>query len=285
MHARLRYRLKLVLAVVSRKRTPVGGIVACLLLAGCDGEVPSGQVLATVDSKSITRLDLQGEQKAAGETGIVDLAAPAGVERLVSRELLVRAAEARALALTPEYLAAVRRSRDDILIALLRDQVAADLRAPAPAELTQFIAARPWMFHERAFLTLEGISTNTMPHDQASLQAMPSLDDAARALAASRRPVARWQRRVDTAELPAGDARQLAATPVDAAVVLVGAERTRIVRVVQREPVPINGEQAVAIADAVVRRTKLERALGAVVARERRQVIVRYQEGFGPARQ
>ncbi|UYY57042.1 hypothetical protein [Sphingomonas sp. S2-65] len=274
------------LAAVLRKRIPVAAsVVAGLLLAGCDAEVPAGQVLATVDSKALTRRDLQAEQKAAGETGIVDLAGPAGVERLVSRELLVRAAEARSLALTPEYLAAVRRSRDDVLIALLRDQVAADLRTPAPAELNQFIAARPWMFRERAFLTLDGISTNTLPGDQASLQAMPSLNDAALALAASRRPVARWQRRVDTAELPAGDARQLASAGVDAAVVLVGAERTRIVRVLRREPVPITGEQAVAVADAVVRRTKLERALDAVIARERRQATVRYQEGFGPARQ
>ncbi|TGX53516.1 hypothetical protein E5A73_11820 [Sphingomonas gei] len=253
-----------------------------LLLAACDQEPsPKGQVLASVGGDAITKRDLQGELAAAARLGAQGDSPGPALDRLVERELLLRAARARELDLSPEYLAAIRRARADILIDMFNDQMASELPAPSAAEISNFIAGRPWMFAGRQFLTLDEIVPSSVEGVRVVAGAA-TIDEAAGRLAARKLSFQRRSLRVDSAQLPATEASALLGAGT-APVALAGGTPARLAAVQAREPAAIVGEQANKVADAVIRRERLARRLEAVVAKERRETQIRYREGFGPA--
>lgn len=254
-----------------------------LLLSACDEKLPpKGQVLATVGGDAITKRDLQGELAAAARLRVEDDAPGAALDRLVERELLLRAARQRETDLTPEYLAAIRRARADILIDMFNDQVAAEVPAPSGAEISRFIAGRPWMFANRQFLTVDEIVPEGGPGEVRIAEGSVTIDEAAGRLTTGKIPFRRRTVRVDTAQLPAADAAALLGGGSVPVALLAGAP-ARLAMVQARAPAGITGEQANKVAEAVIRRQRLARRLEVVVAEARRDTQVRYREGFGPA--
>lgn len=258
-------------------------IAALWLLAACDQQMPpKGQVLAMVGDDALTKRDLQGELAAAARLGVRDDAPGPALDRLVERELLLRAARARELDLSPEYLAAIRRARADILIDMFNDQVEAQVPAPSAPEIASFIASRPWMFAGRQFLTVDEIVPEAGAEGVRAAEGAATIEEAAGRLAARKLAFRRRSMRVDSAQLPAADAAALLGAG-SAPVALVGGAPARLAAVQAREPAAILGEQANKVADAVIRRERLARRLEAIVAKERRATQIRYREGFGPA--
>jgi hypothetical protein len=225
-----------------------------LPLAACGDQLPAtGQVLVSVGGEAITKRDLQGEYAAAAQLGVPgDTPGPA-LERLVQRTLLLRAARDAELDLTPEYLAAIRRARGDILIGMFNERIAAQLPPPSAAEVQAFIAARPWMFGAREIVTLAAAGKQPAPADGTQ---------------------------VDTAQLSAGEAKALLASG-DRPVLLGGT--TGLVTAQAREPAPLVGAAAERVAAAIIRRERQAAQLEKIVARERHAVPIRYRQGFGPA--
>ncbi|WP_404338522.1 hypothetical protein AB2M62_06180 [Sphingomonas sp. MMS12-HWE2-04] len=279
MHRAFPYSLRACLA----QPRAIATCAALLLLAACDQQpAPKGQVLASVGGEAITKRDLQGELAAAAQLGARDDAPGAALDRLVERTLLLRAAHARELDLSPEYLAAIRRARGDILIDMLNDQVAAQVPAPSAPEIADYVATRPWMFAGRQVLTLDEIVPQGGADALRAIGQPATGDDAARALAARGLPFQRRSIRADSAQLPAADAAALLAAGT-APVALLQGSPPRFAAVQARAAVPITGEQALKVADAIIRRERLARRLEALVAKQRNAVQIRYREGFGPA--
>lgn len=123
-----------------------------LVLAGCSPAAPDGQVLAELGGTEITRRDLAAEPRQA------DISTQALLERVIDRKLLVQAAHAQNLDADPEYLAAFRRSREELLVAALRRKIIRTLRKPNDAELVQLVAIRPWAFDKRELIRLSPVA-------------------------------------------------------------------------------------------------------------------------------
>jgi len=254
-----------------------------LLPAACDRPpAPKGQVLASVGGEAITKRDLQGELGEAARLGAREDGPALALDRLVERELLLRAARERELDLSPEYLLAIRRARADILIDMFNDQVASQVPAPSAGEIASFMAQRPWMFADRAFLIVDELVVRAAADDIRTLAGAASIEDAVAQLGARRISFSRSVTRLDTAQLTPDDATALQQGQGRRVVMLSG-ETPRLVAARSREPAVIQGAEAERVADAVIRRERLSRRLEAIVAKERANVQIRYREGFGPA--
>lgn len=117
---------------------------AGLLLSACHPAEPSGQVIADVDGVEITLAELNDEARARNLPIRTDRAQrDAALADLVTRKLLVRAARARGLDRTPEYVLGERRMRE---ILLAQQIVVARIAESAPAteqQVQQLLAAPP----------------------------------------------------------------------------------------------------------------------------------------------
>ncbi|MCC6941106.1 MAG: hypothetical protein IT551_05795 [Novosphingobium sp.] len=122
------------------------------IIAGCSPAAPDGQVLAQLDGTEITRRDLAAEpQQAKISTQML-------LERIIDRKLLVQAARDQGLDADPEYLAAFRRSREELLVAALRRKIIRTLRKPNDVELVQLVSNRPWAFDKRELIRLSPVA-------------------------------------------------------------------------------------------------------------------------------
>lgn len=90
--------------------------VAAALLTACHSSPPTGQVIAVVGRVDVTLAELNAEARARNLAIGSDRAQrDVAIADLVKRRLLVRAAEARGLDRTPEFVLAERRTRDILL--------------------------------------------------------------------------------------------------------------------------------------------------------------------------
>lgn len=139
-------------------------LAAGLLISSCSEPVPQGQVLAVVNGEDVTQRDLAAEAAVRADQ------VPGVVAELIDRRLLAEAARAQGIEQTPEYLAAMRRAREQLLVQGLGRQLAAKIPAPRPADIAAYIAGRPHAFAERAVVALDRADTTaSMTLDSARL--------------------------------------------------------------------------------------------------------------------
>lgn len=216
-----------------------------LLLAGCDRtppepRVPDDQVMASVPDSEITRFELRNEPAAIGEL-------PTSVlERVIDRKLLAARARAEQVEDDPEYLAALRRTREELLVAALRRKLTREVGQTDTDTLRAFAAQRPWMFARRQVLVLE---------DSAGLA----------------------RRTLDTAALDPAQWQALA--PAGGRIVLNG-QSFRIDSVTLAPVDPVHDRD---VAVRLWQRDQVERALRGTIEAARRSGAVRYPPGKGPA--
>lgn len=238
-------------------------------------------MLASVDGAPITQRDFDAEQGAltARQSGT-----PSGVrtvvERLIDRAVTVHLAERDRLHLSPEYLAAERRGREDVLIALFRASLAGAVPAPAPGEVDRFIAAHPALFAQREQLVLDQLAPRVPP--PATLRA-PDMATLEAALTHLGQGTQRSTIVVDSGTLEEGEAARLRAVPIGRVLRLGDGRATRFVAVVARTPVPVTGAVAHSLAAAVMRRSAEDAVLAGRLAAERQRVAIRYRRDVSPA--
>lgn len=220
-------------------------MTAALLLAGCGraGSAPEArddQVMASLPDGAITRFELRNEPAAIGElpTSVLD--------RVIDRKLLAARARSEQVEDDPEYLAALRRTREELLVAALRRKLARETGQPDAEVLRAFAADRPWMFSKRQILVLE---------DGAGLA----------------------RRTLDTAALDSEQWQSLA--PHMGRIVMNG----QSLRIVSVTLAPVDAVQDRDLAVRLWQREQIERALQGTISAERRSGAVRYPPGAGPA--
>lgn len=125
----------------------IAPFAAALLLAACGEPVAEGQVLAVVNGHEITERDL------AAEGGSADRAT--ALRQLVDRHLLAEVAREQSLERTPEYLAALRRNREQLLVQGLGQKLSATMPDPSAADISGYIAAHPHAFIGRVVAELK----------------------------------------------------------------------------------------------------------------------------------
>jgi hypothetical protein len=120
------------------------GLQVIIFIVGCSKGEPKGQVIATIDGAELTLSELEAEARirnlpiAANRT-----LRDALVTELVDRKLLVRAARARKLDATPEFILMQRRADEILLAQQLLATTAADAGTITDAEVARKMNAEP----------------------------------------------------------------------------------------------------------------------------------------------
>lgn len=129
-------------------RLQFAALLAGLLVAACDPNAVDGQVLATVKGVEVTRRDLIAEQPQLGDS-TQDV-----LQKVIDRKLLVADAYKQNVDADPDYLAAFRKAREELLVDALKRKMARKLPQPGLKDLFRFAEQRPWLFAKRELITL-----------------------------------------------------------------------------------------------------------------------------------
>lgn len=126
-----------------------GSVALCALaLIGCKPPQRDPQVVAVLDGLELTRRDVAAEQ-AMGPESEREL-----IDRIIDRQILADEAVHRGANLDPRYLAALRRSKNELLVATLTRRLSEQLPTPTDAQLRQFSNSHVWLFDQREIFTL-----------------------------------------------------------------------------------------------------------------------------------
>ncbi len=118
-----------------------------LLLAGCSGDAPTGQVVARVDGSEVTRRELMAELQAGQESDVAQQAA--ALDRVIDRKLLVAAAKDALVDRTPTVQIAQRHAAEAVLAQAYLAQVDAGVNVPDDGSVARYRADHPWRYGQR----------------------------------------------------------------------------------------------------------------------------------------
>ena len=133
-----------------------------LALSACDRDTPkapTGQVVASVGAREITRRELQTEMTGltAATPAIQKEQQKAALQRLVQRAILVNAAKEQGIDKDPGFALLAQRANDAVMVQMLERKVVASVPAPSDEEVAQFMQTNPDMFAQRRLFDVEQI--------------------------------------------------------------------------------------------------------------------------------
>lgn len=258
------------------------GVALALLLlaAGCDPGPPDGQVVARVAGEEITRRELLVELQSSALPPGVDIGRyrKALVEAVVARKLLAHAARQEGIDTTPEYLAAIRRDREQRLVQFLGNRDAARL-TPTPTAIARHAASRDGAYADRQVLTIDRLR---LAGTDGAIDLQGSIDAVAARLDADGRRYRRERVSEDSLTLSAARHAALARTVDGPPLRTDRAGEVILEDVVGTLPAPVPPARRAAVA-----RDELERAIRARsdarrIARLRARARIEYQPGYAP---
>jgi EpsD family peptidyl-prolyl cis-trans isomerase len=272
--------------------------VSCLALGACrfpgvpglsgGGKAPTGQVVATVDGKEITRLDLQAELAGVNtpDAKTRKAAEQQALQMIVVRTILADEARKEQLDKTPDFALQQKRLTDNLLAQTLQNKVAAAVPPPSDEEAQRFIADHPDIFAQRKIFVVDTIrmARPTDPNVIKGLQPLKTLPDVDAYLTANHIEHGRTSGNIDAVgadprlvdaivKLPPGE------------VFLYPANNVLLVNQVREtHVVPFQGDQAQKYALALMKKQRTQEA----VSRGLRQTVaaagktVRYNDAYKP---
>jgi EpsD family peptidyl-prolyl cis-trans isomerase len=260
-------------------------IVFALVASSCQKKA-EGQTVAIVNNEEITATELNAELSANGSGAVGDTkeARAAALQRLIDRKLVVQQARKDGIDKSPEFLNQQRRMTEDLLISMLVSRQANISQVPSAAEIDKFKASRPEVFANREVWTLEQLlfPIQKDPALSAKLNATKTLDEVAQLLTANHVQFTRSTRKVDTAIFPHAIYQQIANLPANEPFIVPGATQAVASVITQREPVPVDADQARQLALNLMKRENVQKIIQDRVKGLRGTAKIEYQPGFGP---
>ena len=170
-----------------RSGTLLVGLGVILVLSGChfgaSKSSPTGQVVATVGAREITRRELEVEVRGsrASTPAAQKAARQAALQRIVQRVALANAARDQGIDKDPSFALLSQRGDDALLVQLLETKMAASVPPPTNEEAQQYQEANPNMFSERKIFDVEQIrmSRPSDPQIIKKLEPLKTLDEIA----------------------------------------------------------------------------------------------------------
>ena len=146
-------------------RSPIFVMLALgstFVLSACyfgSSKTPTGQVVATVGGREITRRELQAELtgSAAPTPAAQKAQQQAALQHIIQRVILAKAAKDQGADKDPNFALLSQRANDELLIQLLENKIAASVPLPSSEEVEQFKQANPNMFAERQLFDVDQI--------------------------------------------------------------------------------------------------------------------------------
>ncbi len=251
-----------------------------VLLADCNGHTPTGQVVAVVNNQEVTTQDLGAEARADGPA-----AASADpkllLQKVIARILLAQDAHKRGLDRYPGYPSDIARLQQGFLAQKLVQTTVKPVTAPQPGQLSAFMDARPFMFKDRARLTLTEVQ---MPGADSvkTVQGIQSMSELISRLKALNVTYKQQDRTIDSAELPPPLAQKLASEPEGQLFFVQGPDVALAIIIKSRTPISVPPEEENKIATRLLTEVSGQQQVNAAVEKLKSSAKITYQPRFAP---
>jgi EpsD family peptidyl-prolyl cis-trans isomerase len=250
-----------------------------MLLAGCNKSAPTGQVVATVNGKEVTRYELSVEPAAVNAPPGTDLDTllPGLLNTVIDRKIAAQEARKRDFDKRPDYIARTARINETMLAEDLFNDWTREAPAPSESEIRAFIAANPQAFAHHRVYTVDQVTVASAGARDEDLQPLNSISDIAGYLRSHSQPFARSVVTLDSASLNPKFDTTLSSQPRGNPLVLHNGPVTTIISVldVRDEPVDPSVQREAAI--GALKRKKATERLNAA----RKAAEIKYATGYG----
>ena len=260
-------------------------LVVALMASSCQKKA-SGQTVAVVNSEEITTSELNDALKSDNVLAGMNTkdARAAELQKLVDRKLVVQQARADGLDKSPEFLNQQRRMTEDLLLNALIGKRLNASQVPSANEIAGFEKAHPQVFASREIWALDQI-VYPLSKDagvNARLGAAKTIDEVAQVLTSAGIRFNRASRKLDTALLPDQIYAQVSRLAPGEPLIAPGPDRAVANVITTREPAPLSGDQARAVALDGIRKQQVTKIIQDRVKDLRAKAKIEYQPGFEP---
>jgi peptidyl-prolyl cis-trans isomerase C len=272
-------------AILFRAAAAAALIASTGLIAGCKKE-PGGQVVAVVNGEEVTLQELNAElananaPEGADKTALRQLA----LANIINRRLLGSVAHDQGIDSSPDFIVHKRQAEEALLVQMLGQQVARQIKKPTPQDLDRFIGENPQMFGAREAWLVDQIRFPT-PSRQEYIGELSKAKTMAEVVATLNRLGIQFERgntQFDTAAMPRDLINQIKAVSRTEPYVLPSPAMVSVNLTLATKPMPIGGEQARPIAAEALQRQALGAELDKRIASARAGAEISYQPGYAP---
>jgi peptidyl-prolyl cis-trans isomerase C len=271
-------------------------VTSCVALSACripglppTEKAPTGQVVATVNGKEITRVELETELIGVNPP---DPKARKAVEQqalrmIVNRTILADAARKQQLDKSPEFAVQQRRLEDNLLAQMLEKKIAVGVPPPSSEEATRFITDHPDIFAQRKVFVVDTIrmARPADPDIIKGLQPLKSLPDVEAYLTANHIDHGRTSGNIDVIGMEPKLVDQIVKLPPNEVFLYPGPNGILLVNQIRETHiVPFEGDQAQKYALDLIKKQRTQEAVG----RQLQQIIgqagseVKYNDAYRP---
>lgn len=257
--------------------------LACsLVLSACDRDAPkapTGQVVASVGGREITRRELQTEMTGltAATPAIQKEQQKAALQRLVQRAILVNAAKEQGIDKDPVFALLAQRASDAVMVQMLERKAVAGVPAPSDEEVAQYMQTNPDMFAQRKLFDVEQIRM-PMPADPKfikQLEPFKTMDEVAAFLTKQNIPFQRGANVMDARGQDPKLLKAIIALPPAEIFILSSRSEVFLNQIRNTRILPFEGKEATQFA---LNSLKAQRSRD-VVARQLRGYLTKAQPG------
>lgn len=267
------------------KYSIIAAIAVACVASGCTKKA-EGQTVAVVNGEEITVPDLNFalDQAKVPEGADKDKARAQVLQQLVDRRLLAEQAKKEGIDKTPEYLNRERRADEDLLISMLADRRLKTTQLPSDSETQNFIATHPEMFANREIWSLDQLvfAPPTDANVKNQIQSAHSIDQLITVLQNNKIGYRRQKNRIDTAVVPPELFGKLSSLPAGEPFALSNGSQMVASAVSGKEPQPLTGDDAKAVAAQAIRKTETAKSLESMLKSLKSSAKIEYQSGYGP---
>lgn len=240
-----------------KKMLSLAFVPTLILTASCgkkEAEAPTGQVVATVNGKEITLLDLRHE---AGSANPGKAAEQAALQAIIARRLLSDQATKEELDRLPGTAMMQEKAEQLVLVDALTNKIRAGAPQPSREEARQFVADHPASFGQRRiFLVDQLIILGNSPDLIKAIEPLDTLPEIEQMLTKRNVAFRRSIGTIDALSIDPDAAEKIASLPAKA--VFASPEGPVIRANAIRETVvePVTGEEAEKVALEIVRKRR-----------------------------
>jgi len=260
-------------------------VVVAMMASSCQKKA-TGQTVAVVNGEEITTSELNDGLKSDSVLAGMSTkdARTAELQKLVDRKLVVQQARADGLDKSPEFLNQQRRMTEELLLNMLIGKRLNASQVPSASEIAAFETAHPQVFASREIWALDQV-IYPLPKDAAvtaKISAAKTMDEVAQTLTSSGIRFERASRKVDTAMLPDQIFAQISHLAAGEPFIAPGPDKAVANVITGRDPAPLSGDQARAVALDAMRKQTASKIIQDRVKDLRAKAKIQYQPGFEP---
>jgi peptidyl-prolyl cis-trans isomerase C len=256
-------------------------VLALLMLNGCGG-TPEGQVAAHVNGQEVSQRSVVAELASANVSPEAKGAMQSGLEKVITRDLIVDQARREGLDKSPDYLAFRERADDLVLADMLVRRWAAGMPAASQPDIDRYIAANPYRFDKRTLFQVDEIEARGNAVGTHDLAPLHSMDAVAALLDQHHVEYRRMTQVLDSALIAPALARQLAGAPVGEPVAMPMSGGMQMIALQRSDPAPIPADLRARLANDALRQAAITQRVNALRAGARIEYRADLRPGAKP---